>query len=124
MAQFRHNLGALFSQQVRYRNELVTLRAQAVNYPREGSQGVAAIAAAVVHQDDVSLACFGIGKHALNHRVDRGRGHAAGFAPVMRIDSRADDHVTHRLRNREHLISRWPFLAGGRFRKEVERAWF
>ena len=53
---------------------------------------MAAIAAAVVHQNDVALVRFACVQHALHDRIGRAQAAAAaGLAPVVRIDARADD---------------------------------
>ena len=42
-------------------------------------------------------------EHALHDGVGGRRSSAVGFAPIVRIDARADDDVAHRLRDRQHL---------------------
>ena len=63
---------------------------------------MAAVAAAIVHQDDVSLAGLHVGYHALDDGIHGRRRAAVRFAPVVRIDLRADDDVAHGLGNGQH----------------------
>ena len=90
------------AQQAAHRNEFVTLGAKAVDNLRQSGNGMAAVAAAIVHQNDVSLSRLSIRHYALNNRVDRRRRAALRFTPIVRIDLRSHDDVTHGLRNRQH----------------------
>ena len=103
VGQRRHHVGAALAEQVGNLNEFVALRAQPIDDQRQRRNGVAAVAAAVVHQDDVAAVVFGLLDHTLDDRLHRSRRLAVGLAPIVRIDPRADDHVTHGLRDGKHL---------------------
>ena len=72
VAERRHHLRARLIQQRGHGNELVAFGAKPINHSRQSLDGVAAIAAAVVHQDDIALVGCRVGEHALHDRV-RGR---------------------------------------------------
>ena len=86
-----------------HRNELIAFGAQAVDDLRQRRDGMAAVAAAIVQQDDVALVGLGVVEHALHDGLHGRRRLAAGFAPIVRIDPRSHNDVSHRLRNRQHL---------------------
>src|SRR5271156_2245308 len=102
VSERRHHLGARLAQQSCHRNEFETLGAQAVNNLRQRDEGVTAVSAPVMHQDDISLAGLGIGHHALDDGIHGRRRATLRFAPIMWIDLCADDDVTHGLRNGKH----------------------
>ena len=59
-----HHFGARFADQVRHGNELVALRAQRVDDLRQRRNGLRAVAAAVVKQDDVAV--VGLPQHVVD----------------------------------------------------------
>src|ERR1700682_4283380 len=54
-AQGRHHFRACLSEQIRNRNELVSLLAQRVDDLGQSCQGLTAVAAAVVQEDDIAF---------------------------------------------------------------------
>ncbi len=115
VGQRRHHLRARLAEQIGDGNELVALGAQAIDDLRQRRHGVAAVAAAVVHQDDVAVAAFVSASARAGRSCRTGaRRLAVGLAPIVRIDPRADDHVAHGLRDGKHLNF------AGRFRLVVD----
>src|SRR5882672_7403885 len=92
----RHHFRACFSEQIRNRNELVSLRAQRVDDLRQSRDGLRAIAAAVVQENDIAL--VRLPEDAVDNFLC-GDGLAVAQAPVIRIDALADDEITHLLRH-------------------------
>ena len=56
-----------------------------------------------MHQNDIAAAESRVVQHTLDDQVCSGRSAAIWLAPIVRVNLRAHDDVTHGLRNRQHL---------------------
>src|SRR5882762_5929916 len=87
-----HYVGAFLSEEVGHGDELIAVFTQLVDNLRQGHDGVGALAAAVVEEDDVAHAR--LANHVVNNFL-RGNLFAIDLAPIVGIDFLADDQVAH-----------------------------
>ena len=91
----QHHFRARFSNQVRHRYELVASRAQLVDDLRQGSDGLAAVPAAIVEEHDVAL--LRLREHAI-HNFFCWDWLPITQAPVVGVDALTNDQVAQLLR--------------------------
>src|SRR6185437_9477763 len=89
----RHDFGAFLIQEIGDADELVAFGLELVNDFGQRGDGVAAIAAAIVHDDDVSWAALDLLNDALDDGVGGRRRNVALFAPVVRVDMSSDEKI-------------------------------
>ena len=98
-----HDLRTGLVEQVSNGNELVPLGTQAVDDLGQGCNGVGALAATIVHKDNVAFVKLGVVQNAFDDGGGGRRRSSIGFAPIMGVHARPDDDVTHGLWDRQHL---------------------